>query len=721
MGNGKQQKKQEKKAKFDLSEDIKHSIYGVLFACLGFILLLSIFGLGGVVGEKIIYVFDIFFGVGTYLIPAILFMVAAVFLLTLRANIYFSNYLGAVLMFLSIIGIFDIIDQEQNIGGIVGKGLSYVLESLLGFWASLVFLFAVFAISLSLSLNISFKIKKREKQDGVELSGEEQKTAKEQSVAEEKKVSEKIVVPESAEILEQKQRKEKKQIDGKNSKTPVFERNKEVEKEHYPLPPLDLLEGDKGNPSAGDIKAYSNIIRNTLSNFGIEVEMGEINIGPTVTQYTFKPAQGVKLSRITTLQNDLALSLAAHPIRIEAPIPGRSLVGIEIPNKAVTFVRLRNLLEDERYVGHHSPLLLALGRDVAGKPIYADLARMPHLLIAGATGTGKSVCIHSILTSFLFRNYPDLVKFIIVDPKRVELSDYNNIPHLLTPVITDKNKAIGALQWAVREMEKRYQILSEHGTRDIASYNDAVSRFDDCEIMPYIVIVIDELADLMMASPREVESSIVRLAQMARAVGIHLIVSTQRPSVEVITGLIKANIVSRIAFQVASQVDSRTILDMSGAEKLLGNGDMLYVSAEYMKPKRIQAAFLMEKEVKKVVGYLKKYAKGEDVDHGEFEENIKKEMEHLAGHHGEGGADGNTDDALYEEAKKEVLRMQKASASLLQRRLRVGYARAARLLDLLEENGVIGPGEGAKPRKVHGSSAEGRSGEIEVEPYNEEE
>ena len=468
-------------------------------------------------------------------------------------------------------------------------------------------------------------------------------------------------------------------------------------KSDFKLPALDFLEKDKGQPTSGDIKANINIIKRTLDNFGLEVEMAEVNVGPTVTQYTLRPAQGIKLSRITALQNDLALALAAHPLRIEAPIPGRSLVGIEIPNRSVVIVRLRSLLETAAF-REDGILNLALGRDVAGNPVYADLAKMPHMLVAGATGTGKTIALNNIILSLLYRGTPDNLKFILIDPKRVELTTYNSIPHLLTPAIVQPDKAVGALRWAVGEMERRFGVLQEAGQRDIGSFNKKCSGKEGGEPLPYIIIVIDELADLMSSYGREAEGSIVRLAQMARAVGIHLIVSTQRPSVEIITGLIKANITCRMAFQMASQIDSRTVLDMAGAEKLLGRGDMLFLAGNSAKPRRVQGAFVSDKEVKKIVDYLKE-AKGPD-----YKEEIASGGRTAHSEVGFGlgqTAVDTTEDELYPEAKEVVSQAGKASASLLQRRLRVGYARAARLLDILEEKGIVGPAAGAKPRDVY--------------------
>jgi S-DNA-T family DNA segregation ATPase FtsK/SpoIIIE len=490
----------------------------------------------------------------------------------------------------------------------------------------------------------------------------------------------------------------------------------------YKTPPLALLSKDKGKPGAGDAKASMVAIKRTLQNFGIDVEMDEVSIGPTVTRYALKPAEGVRLARIVSLQSNLELALAASPIRIEAPIPGKSLVGIEVPNTAKAMLGLGSILGEREFQENEKPLLAALGRDIAGMPHYANIAKMPHMLIAGATGAGKSVTIHDVVVSLLYRCGPEKLRLVMVDPKRVELTLYNGIPHLLAPVITDPKRAIMALKWLGKEMDRRYDILETEKVRDIESYHTNVlapaearaskSRATDSqdestlpEQMPYIVAVIDELADLMQAFPRELEAAVVRLAQMSRAVGIHLILSTQRPSVQVITGLIKANVPARLALQVASQIDSRTILDMGGAEKLLGAGDMLFLSGDMSKPRRIQAPYVSETEVKKVVDYLK----------GAYEGELSDEVDFAGGSHG--GTDdtifsgtvqmddGDTD-PLYEDALAAVREAGKASTSYIQRKLRVGYARAARLMDMLEEQGVIGPADGAKPREVLGGSGD---------------
>jgi S-DNA-T family DNA segregation ATPase FtsK/SpoIIIE len=474
-------------------------------------------------------------------------------------------------------------------------------------------------------------------------------------------------------------------------------------------PPIQLLERDRGKPEVGDIKANANIIKRTLQNFGIIVEMDEISIGPSITRYALKPAEGVKLSKILGLQNNLELALAAHPVRIEAPIPGKSLVGIEIPNMTKTTVGLASLLSKDEYQNSDKPLVISLGKGISGTSHFANLAKMPHLLIAGATGSGKSVSIHTIINSLLFRNSPENLKFIMIDPKRVELTLYNKIPHLLTPVITDAKKAIMSLKWAAKEMDRRYDILEKSRVRDIESYHKnifspAVTKVRGSkdpqatalpDSMPYIVIIIDELADIMQTYPRELEAAVVRLAQMSRAVGIHLILSTQRPSVNVITGLIKANIPARIAMQVASQFDSRTIIDMAGAEKLLGAGDMLYLSGEMSKPIRLQSAYISESEVKRVTEFL--YKNYEESLPGEITLEASESKNAIF----ESISDGREDeDELYDEARETVMRAGKASTSFLQRKLRIGYARAARLMDILEEKGVISAGEGAKPREV---------------------
>ena len=466
-----------------------------------------------------------------------------------------------------------------------------------------------------------------------------------------------------------------------------------IKSKKWALPPIELLERKFELPKPEDLKANAQIIKQTLENFGIEVEIGPILVGPSVTQYTIKPPQGMKLNKITALQDNISLALAVHPIRIEAPIPGESLVGIEVPNKTKIPVPLGWILENSNYKNSH-PLSFYLGIDLKGKIIEANLSKLPHLLICGATGSGKSVFIHNILISFLMKNTPDILRFILVDPKRVELSHYANIPHLITDPILEAKKTVGAFKWLIEEMERRYQVLLNFKARDIESYNLKVLKLrakkEKIEFMPYIVMVIDELADLMVLAGKEIEASIVRLTQMARATGIHLILATQRPSTDVITGLIKSNISARVAFQVPSQIDSRIILDQAGAEKLLGSGDMLAILPDWSSPKRMQAPFIKENEIKKISNFWQKQT-SEDIEKVEIEEKeIEKGFD----------LEFEEDDELYNEALKIVVQAQKASTSLLQRRLKIGYARAARILDMLEKNGIVGPQEGSRPRKV---------------------
>lgn len=460
---------------------------------------------------------------------------------------------------------------------------------------------------------------------------------------------------------------------------------------NWEVPSLDLLEKKQNPADAGDVKHNAQIIKDTLSEFNIEVEMENANIGPKVTQYTLKPPSGVRLTRITQLETNIALNLAAQSLRIEAPIPGQKAVGIEVPNRKAADVRLHSILTSPEWSAIRDPLGFAIGKDIAGNAVIGELNKMPHLLIAGQTGSGKSVMINTVLTSLLYRNSPSDMKLILVDPKQVEMTPYEDIPHLLAPIITKPEECVSALKWATNEMERRYSLLAEEKLRDIRAYNH---RKKD-EGMPYIVIVIDELADLMMIAARDVEALIVRLAQKARAVGIHLVLATQRPSVDVITGLIKANVPARVAFTVASQVDSRTILDQVGAEKLLGQGDMLLLTPGMSKPKRVQGAWVMDEEVMKVTDHLRLQRAPE------YDEEVIRQPVHLGG---KGGIvmdlDGNGDDDMYKDAIRVVIDSGKASASLLQRRLRVGYARAARLIETMEDQGIIGPADGARPREV---------------------
>jgi DNA segregation ATPase FtsK/SpoIIIE, S-DNA-T family len=461
--------------------------------------------------------------------------------------------------------------------------------------------------------------------------------------------------------------------------------------DNYRMPPLSLLKKSKSRPLAdqSDMQESAKILVEKLQSFGVKAKVTGIHRGPAVTRYEIQPEIGVKVSRIVSLADDIALALAAKDIRIEAPIPGKPAVGIEVPNNEVAMVGLREVLESSSYMDARSKLSIGLGRDIYGTPVIADLAKMPHLLVAGSTGSGKSVCINAIVTSLLYKARPDEVKLMMIDPKMVELNVYNGIPHLLVPVVTDPRKAAVALKKVVAEMEKRYELFAKNGARDIERYNLWVSEQgrDDLKPLPYIVVIIDELADLMMVAPSDVEDAICRLAQMARAAGIHLIIATQRPSVDVITGVIKANIPTRIAFAVSSQADSRTILDMGGADKLLGRGDMLYLPIGASKPIRVQGAFLSDEEVEAVVKFVK----------NQLEPEYQEELIPASN---ESGPSAEMEDELYPQAVKLVLEAGTASVSLIQRRLRVGYTRAARLIDMMEANGIVGPYEGSKPREV---------------------
>ena len=485
---------------------------------------------------------------------------------------------------------------------------------------------------------------------------------------------------------------------------------------NWKAPSLDLLEKKQNPADAGDVQHNAQIIKDTLAEFSIGVEMEGANIGPKVTQYTLKPPSGVKLTRITALETNIALNLAAQSLRIEAPIPGQRAVGIEVPNRRAADVRIRGILESKQWNAVHEPLGFAVGKDISGEAVVGQLNKMPHLLVAGQTGSGKSVMINTLLSSLLYRNSPSEMKLILVDPKQVEMAPYEDIPHLLTPVITEPEKTISALKWAVNEMERRYKLLADAKIKDIKTYNQSLAsrgrkiavsdeNGDSSEAadgaMPYIVIVIDELADLMMVAARDVEALIVRLAQKARAVGIHLVLATQRPSVDVITGLIKANVPARIAFTVASQIDSRTILDQIGAEKLLGQGDMLMKTAEMPKPKRIQGAWVMDQEVLKITDHLRMQGPPQ------YNDDIIAQPVQLNGKGGvvmDMGNEGGDD--MYQDALRVVIESRKASTSLLQRRLRIGYARAARIIEEMEEQGVIGPADGSRPRDVLISSME---------------
>ncbi|MEK9154578.1 MAG: DNA translocase FtsK 4TM domain-containing protein [Patescibacteria group bacterium] len=684
-----------------LHPETKKSVWAIIFLGVSIILLLAKFQNAGPAGNLFYDIFESLFGWGYYLLPLIFLIMAGVFLSSERRKIYGITFIGAVLFVLAGLGLIDLIFPPE--GGFIGKAVGF-LEKFFGYVASIIILILVSLASLLVILNLPIKIRQLidffgsfKNAESDDLAIEETQEAINEELEEELEAGEiEEVEGKELSLKEAAINYGKDMVSAIGLKKDVRQTvlSSQGPKVDYIAPPLDLLRSSVEKPTVGDLRASANIIKRTLEGFGIPVEMGEINIGPKVTRYTLKPAEGVKLSRITALSQDLSLALAAHPIRIEAPIPGKSLVGIEVPNKVTAIVRLGSLMH---YPDFNTSGLLGfvLGRDVTGEPIFVDIEKMPHMLIAGATGSGKSIALHTLIISLLYKNSPQTLKLILIDPKRVELSIYDKLPHLVSPVITDAKKTIGVFRWAIDEMDRRYDLLLAAGSRDIQSYNK--KNPNDC--LPYLLMVIDELADLMATYGREIEGSIVRLAQMARATGLHLVVSTQRPSVEVITGLIKANITTRVALQVASQVDSRTILDLSGAEKLLGGGDMLFVSTDLSKPKRIQGAYISEEEINKVVNFIRENNKS----------IIPEETPIFENNNGTGASqdifsdysDLENDDDLYEQAIDVVKEAQKASASLLQRRLKVGYARAARLLDMMEAKGIIGPGDGAKPRDVY--------------------
>jgi S-DNA-T family DNA segregation ATPase FtsK/SpoIIIE len=741
--------------RIELSEEARKDIFGIFLFALGAISLLSFLSLAGALGGDIYKLTRLLFGYGYVLFPLLLFMWGWKVVKSESLFKSQSYLIGALLMMISFLTFFHIgyapsvmfeVARAGNGGGYFGAAMAWMLVGILGKWGGVVLDMTLFLVAVIFTFQISLiellnfikppaiiaadrKLSKNKNEKSGEVP--EQKSGLIASLKEKigGKKNEEVSAEmppvfsiktmgeiKSLETLSKlnEDKTEDKAIEEKNNNNKIKNENSGEtfvnsyarKVSNWKLPTASLLNGLDSEPTSGDIQANSNIIKRTLANFGIEVEMGEVNVGPTVTQYTLKPSVGVKLSKITALQNDLALALAAKTLRIEAPIPGQSWVGIELPNQSVAMVTLKNVLDSPEFKNRKSNLSMVLGRDVAGNSVIANIAKMPHLMVAGATGSGKTVCINTLITGLLFQNSPEELKFIMIDPKRVELTPYNDIPHLLTPVITDPEKAINSLKWAVKEMENRYDLLSKYGCRNIESYNEAVhTRFKEQDPLYYIIIVIDEMADLMATHGREMEAVVVRLAQMARAIGIHLVLSTQRPSVEVITGLIKANITTRIAFCVASQIDSRTILDSSGAEKLLGNGDMLYLSSDANKPKRIQGVFISEDEVRKLVDFIKSQKEVETEYNSEIVESKKFGSDPMA-------ENSDVDDDLYNEALEVVRNAGKASASLLQRRLRVGYARAARLLDLMEDQGAIGPAQGAKPREVYLDGAgEGSAGE----------
>ena len=701
-----------KKAEPVLTPTQKRGISAVLFAMTALLLGFAVFNFGGSLTNDALHYLRLAFGYAAYLLPIVFGLLSYMLFRTDTYDVRTHNYFGFAGFIASLAALFHVsgtrdlalADAQAGLGGgYLGYLSSNILLGFLNTAAATVILVALLLIFMVIASGSDFG-----SMFGW-IPGILRRTPREPK-------------PEAPVLVEASPKDEFHVIDNSGTTLPIrgsLDLGSKIVPAPLPQAPrpalptepqealtadietvwaapnLALLSSAPSKADAGNVKGNSEIIRSTMDSFGISVTMGAAQIGPTVTQYSFTPPPGVKLSKITSLDTNLALSLAAPSVRIEAPIPGKSAVGVEIANKTIATVRLRSLLESPEWEAETAALTFVLGKDVSGTPIVANLAKMPHMLIAGATGSGKSAMINSFLTSLLYRNSPSQLKLILVDPKQVELGLYNGIPHLLTPVLNKPEQTISALKWAVSEMERRYTRLNEVGNRNIEEYNKAHKE----DAMPYIVIIIDEMADLMIVAAKDVETLIVRLAQMARAIGIHLVLATQRPSVDVITGVIKANVPARLAFSVASQIDSRTILDQMGAEKLLGKGDMLFASADMMKPRRIQGAFLEESEVKAVTDYLRTQ-KPKGFSYNDEVLAMKVTIGGKDTGSSGGGGDGDVDDELFYEAGDAVIRAGKASTSMLQRRLRVGYARAARLIDLLEEHRVVGPADGARPREV---------------------
>ncbi|MFB6181369.1 MAG: DNA translocase FtsK 4TM domain-containing protein [Candidatus Magasanikbacteria bacterium] len=720
-----------------LNPSIAKSISSILLIVLSLIIALSFLGKAGEFGKILNQsLLGPLFGSMKYSIPLILLLLLW-FSLRDQDNEYKETYgIGIFLFLLSACSLFHFQFSpaemrfqalQGNGGGVFGLP-AWILKNYLGTIAGVILLIGLLLTSLLLTFNTSLahfilmhkklmnkmggfgdqltkltqNLFVKEGIDDVYDQGENLEDYQEFSEEEgeipkrdEPDFSSKDINKEQAEEAESREKDEK---ETKDNEQPEIEEssNKEIDIDQpdymkgvisKEIPPISLLSSKRQKPSSGDIKQNVKTIKKTLKNFDLEVEMGEVKVGPTVTQYTLNPPKGVKLNKITSLSNNLSLALAAHPIRIEAPIPGKSKVGVEVPNETQAQVTLKELLKSKQFKNRDHDMMMALGKDVSGKVWFADLPKMPHLLIAGATGSGKTVCLNTIIMSLLYQNTPETLRFIMVDPKRVELKDYDGLPHLLTPVITKAKKAVNALEWTIKEMERRFDVLSESGSRNISSHN---KKHPDNK-MPHLVFIIDELADLMQAASNEIESGTIRLAQMARAVGIHLILATQRPSVDVITGLMKANIPARISFSVASATDSRVILDEPGAEKLVGKGDMLLSTSDLSKPARIQGAYISEQEVKRVVDYL---SEDEEPNYDESIVESQSKTESMF------DDEEQEKDELFEEAKKTVLKAEKGSASLLQRKLRIGYARAARILDQLHEEGIVGEARGSKAREI---------------------
>jgi len=698
--------------------EVWQTVWGILLIGVGLTLVLTVFQPQGALGTRLNTGLGMVFGVGRMLVP--FFVIGAgVFFLRRGKQIVWLPLTLYIAMFILLLGLIHLLGggaltwsgfQMGTGGGLIGLLVAGSVVWVLGTWgagillATLVITLMVIVFDVSVSVEPMWQklrtfLRKPKKQHPHE-SGQSETSSGSSAKTPPSVVEDEEVDTSSSSSAKQNDTESKDTTsDGESSHSGVADVFP-----NYNGPSLELLEQSKPSdaPESGNLSERKSTIQSTLQNFGIEVEMGEVHQGPTVTRYLLRPSNGVKLARITTLQNDIALSLAAANIRIEAPVPGYSYAGIEVPNAKRAILRLRDLLESKEYQNDDIELPLALGKNIMNETVVAGLEKMPHLLMGGTTGSGKSMQLHSMILSLLYSNSPEDLRFIFVDPKRVELSMYNDIPHLLTPVIVNEEKAVNSLNWCVQEMERRYQIVSQAGFRDIGGYNEYVKSGrsvqnpegeETSEPLPYIVVIVDELADLMHSRKKEIESPIVSIAAKARAVGIHLILATQRPSVDVVTGLIKANFPSRIGLKVASNPDSRTILDAPGAEDLLGNGDMLFSGSNLANMQRIQGSYLSEEEMNSVIDAVKQSG-------APAYNSAVVESNQPGGGHGLADTEEGSEDARFEEAKEIVVTTQKASASYLQRRLKVGYARAARLLDDLEEAGVVGPDQGSKPREV---------------------
>jgi S-DNA-T family DNA segregation ATPase FtsK/SpoIIIE len=702
--------KKKKKGKIELDKEI----IGIVLILLGILSIFSLFSdKTGIVGEFLKNIYLQLMGFGGFIFPLILIAIGIFFMANKLDIDEDRKAFYSIVIFLCVLTIIDISKMgnmtfvkriqlafqygEAGLGGgILGAFLGYIFFKLFGSIGSYIILSFVIVINIMLISEIKISKIKIAK-----LFSHRNRRPTYNSV--EPKTIEEDEKKEGIKILDYTQNEEKKE-DKKNNMENIKYENKDKaadnlkifnshqkNKTSYKFPPMEFLKSSDLNTDYSDKKEiFGNArkIEETMRSFGIDAHVTQISKGPTITLYELQPSPGVKVSKIVNLSDDIALNLASSDIRIEAPIPGKAAVGIEVPNRKKSNVYLKEILQSEEYNNISSKIPFALGKDISGKPIVANIEKMPHLLIAGATGSGKSVCINTIIMSILYKATPDEVKLLLIDPKVVELSIYNKIPHLLTPVVTDAKKAKFALNWAVEEMTRRYKIFAKNNVRDIYSYNAKVEKEEPENKLCQIVIIIDELADLMMVAAQEIEDYICRLAQMARAAGMYLIIATQRPSVDVITGTIKANIPSRISFAVTSSIDSRTILDMGGGEKLLGKGDMLFFPSGYSKPVRIQGAFINEEEVEKVVQFLK------EENEIEYDESIAEKIDNP--HEETPGID----DDLLPDAIDLVINEGQASISFLQRKLKIGYSRAGRLIDEMERRGIVGKSEGSKPRKV---------------------